>query len=184
MAVDRQGVAWVLSDEGLLFRVSTTDGSCSPTDFAPGQSTFLRNSEWASSPTSRGADPRRSTYGGDGTFGRIDLSSFRVSLVGNWRLGASELSGTADTRIFAFTRGETTSFSEIDPHSGVVLSRRWWADQIDRSYAIASSGGDFLAVRRRARLQVRAAYEERSSPTIDLGVSVVGAGSSTCAAVD
>ena len=184
MAVDRQGVAWVLSDEGLLFRVSTTDASCSPTDFAPGQSTFFKFGMGFATDTP-GGQSETLYIGGDGTFGRIDLSSFRASLVGQWRLGASELSGTADARMFAFTRGETTSFSEIEPHSGAVMSESVVGEvEIRHSYAVASSGGAFWLFADARAYSYETATRKATLANEDLGVSVVGAGSSTCAAVD
>lgn len=38
MAVDRSGTAWVLYDNGELFKVNTTDGSCAPSGFVAGSS--------------------------------------------------------------------------------------------------------------------------------------------------
>jgi hypothetical protein len=37
MAIDRNATAWVLYDSGQLFKVSTSDASCTPTSFAAGQ---------------------------------------------------------------------------------------------------------------------------------------------------
>src|SRR5262249_19547628 len=40
MAIDRNAVAWVCDNAGNLFKVSTSDGSCTPTNFQAGQQGF------------------------------------------------------------------------------------------------------------------------------------------------
>jgi hypothetical protein len=102
MAVDRDGRAWVLYQNGAMFSVSTADASCSPTTFTPNQAGFeLFGMGFASDAEGSEAEtlyvaggPMASIAMGSSTLGTIDEASLVLTSLGTLP-GWPELTGTA-----------------------------------------------------------------------------------------
>lgn len=154
MAVDRSGTAWMNTQDGGLYRVSTQDASCTPTSFDKGQHGFTRFGMAFASNTSGSDDETLFVSGIDEIFGgpglgKIDLSSMKLTPIGNYPgalagMGA-ELTGTGEGNLYGFfttvpnatlariekTNASTSEDKELD---GVSTGTAW---------AFSFWGGDF-----------------------------------------
>ncbi|AKV00034.1 hypothetical protein AKJ09_06697 [Labilithrix luteola] len=202
MAVDRKGIAYILFsdrgagvDDGRLFRVSTANAACISTSFVPNQHGFLRFGMGFAANT---VGPTETLYvagseqdNGATGLARIDIPSFKLSKVGNFRpdIGNAELTGTGDGRLYGFYADNTSSpafIGEIDTQTGhivgqtqmktVTLGNGWafafWGGDF---YMFTSPGGGFSTITR-YRPSDNTEAVVGSVPTV-----VVGAGVSTCA---
>jgi hypothetical protein len=199
MAVDRQGVASVLFGTGELFRVSTLTASCKPTSFVNDPSLFAGNFGMGFSANQNdpgetlfiaGADT--SNPGGLSTLGRIDTKTFDLSVIApiNKAIGSPELTGTGDARLFAFGPDSPTShLAEIDKATATVKSDvllNLNNQTAISSWAFAFWGGDFYFF---TSEQPGASIVHRYTPggtttppaVAQIGLTIVGAGVSTCA---
>ena len=152
MSVDRAGTAYVVFNDGHLFRVSTADARCAATTHVPNQGGWLTFG--LGFPANR-TDPGERLYVTEADFmgpslglGWIDTTSVRLTIVGPYSqtLGRSELTGTRDGRLFAFSLDTTagSNLSEIDPTSARVVSSVHLAVGTPNSaWAGAFYGGDF-----------------------------------------
>ena len=191
MAVDRRGIAWVLYDDGKLFRVSILDAHCTlagapdhaPLTFGMGFST-----------DGPGKDDKLYVAGDDAdhVLATLDPGSLRWSAIGKIPVPgrrSPELTGTGDGKLFAFVADPAPGFvQEVDRASGKLVGRR---DNLrgeagtPEAWAFAHYGGVFYifstvggnpslhAVKRKT-----GAY---SLVRDHLPFEVVGAGVSTCA---
>lgn len=199
MAVDRQGIAYVLFDNGELFRVSTLTASCKATSFKPGQDGF--NSKFGMGFSANTSDPGETLYvaGTDvvtanaiSSFGTIDPKTFHLTMIGpaSQYIGNPELTGTGDARLYGF--GPTTPlshFAEIDKPTAKVVNDV--LIDLDLSFAAAWAfafwGGDFYFFT--AQQPGGSSVVHRYTPgqttkppqVADIGLTIVGAGVSTCA---
>ena len=121
MAVDRRGVAYVLYDDGSLYRVSTATAACTATSFAVGQNGFQTFGMGFASDFGGAAERLYvSDNDFDGTLrglGFIDTTTFKLSFVGPYGadIRRSELTGTGDGRLFAFWP-DNLSGRRLAPH--------------------------------------------------------------------
>jgi hypothetical protein len=171
MAVDRQGVAWIqgsiqvgASAEWYLYRVSTTDATCSGSIILPGVHNFETaggGETFVASQSNPEAETLYSTlisgFAGSGSqfsVSTIDTTNGSVLPVGQLNSdGASgmSLTGTGDARLFAAESPTSTSdagtdivFTERDPATAAVKSTK--NVTIPPSYIVISMtfwGGDF-----------------------------------------
>jgi hypothetical protein len=198
MAVDRQGVAYVLFASGELFRVSTLTASCKPTSFGSDEDLFSLNFGMGFS--SNKDDPGETLFiaganlnnpGATSTLGKIDPSKFKLSPIGllSKPIGNPELTGTGDARLFAFGPGIPNShLAEIDKDTAVVKSDVLVnLNQSNISaWAFAFWGGDFyFFTSEQPGFSVVHRYTPGASPTppvvAQVNLTIVGAGVSTCA---
>jgi hypothetical protein len=207
MAVDRQGVAYVLFRRSeQLFRVSTATGACTetPARYVPRQFGFgLFGMGFA---TNAGGPTETLYVAGEGTqgggtatgLGRINTSTFTLTPIGEFSpaIRQAELTGTGFDRLFAFYKkqpGSTTSYiGEIDPQTARVSRERRF-DRVDQGFgwAFAYWGGDFymfyapqastLVKRWRPSDDSTADVPTSTDPAGDDVGIIVGAGVSTCA---
>lgn len=202
MAVDQQGVAFVVFDDGRLYRVSTLDASCSTTPYVVDQQGFHTFGMGFAVDNASGAGGE-SLYvvenpgGGNGRrslgLGRIDLQTFDLRFLGGFdrTIQRAELTGTGDGRLYAF-HGDPfnttrSTISELDKATGRVLAASNVAVAAEpAAFAFAFWGGRFYVFTARSS---RGASEVRefdpdartTRVVANLSSTVVGAGVSTCA---
>jgi hypothetical protein len=199
MAVDRQGIAYVLFNDGELFRVSTLTASCKPTAFVAAQGGFPLGFGMGFS--SNANDPGETLFVSGNDFsdggsakllGSIDVFTFNLSTVGMYDkiIGNPELTGTADARLFGFGPGIPDShLSELDKSNASVISDTLvQLNQNPQSaWAFAFWGGDFYffttaAVQGTTEVHRYTPGGSTSPPAVaSIDLTIVGAGVSTCA---
>ena len=188
MAVDRQGTAWILFNDGNIFHVDTLTASCSATGYQPGQqgwSTFgmgfVSDTVGSEAETLYVAE-----YFGAG-IGKIDPQELTLSVVAPFDAinTAAELTGTGDSRLYGFFQGSPIIIAEIDKSNGHIISQ---APQptvnIGSGWAFAFWGGDFyLFTSPTGDSQIdRYRPSDGTTTTVltNIGDNIVGAGVSTC----
>lgn len=197
MSIARDAFAYVLYDNGELFKVSTMDLSCTQTSFAT-DATYRVFGMGFSTDVGGGTTDTLFIAGGQSVvpmskLGRLDVSSFAptplVDLTG-W----PELTGTGDAKLWGFfpdgpMGGSTPFVARIDKVSG-ALSSSFPAPSlagIPNSWAFAFWGGSFWIFLRRAAEASTSIWEMKASDgtlsagLMDTGRTIVGAGVSTCA---
>jgi len=189
MAVDRKGTAWVLFNDGHLFKVSTKDASCTATSFAVGQAGFttfgmgfVADSSGSTSETLYVAN-----YDGSG-LGKINTSTLKLTFVGDYgsALGAGELTGTGTARLFAFFNQDPVIVAELNKSTGKAIKQKPVSPlTVGGGWAFAHWGGDFYLFTAPSFSSQITQYNFDTGKTTtvksDLGYIVVGAGVSTCA---
>ena len=198
MAVDRKGVAHVLFNDGELFRVSTLTASCKATGFVGQQNGFPLLFGMGFSANK--GDPGETLFvsgnnsddiGSQNRLGRIDLTTFELFDVGilSESLRSPELTGTGDSRLFGFSPGVPDShLVEIDKTTAVISSDVVFDLKQDPiiAWAFAFWGGDFYVFTSASQgSSVVHRYTPggvTSPPVVSvIGLTIVGAGVSTCA---
>jgi hypothetical protein len=209
MAVDRSGVAWVNFTSGKLFKVSTTDASCSATSFNPTKygtrrvgmgfsSNAAGSKEETLFVTPFTQDPFGGASTGDG-LAQIDLGSFTLSKVGNFTngLGAkpSELTGTGDGQLYGFFTTSPAKLAEIDKGSAATPTagqKTLTGVSTGNAWAFSFWGGDFwfytsgVSTQNPNETSKVTQYKKSGDGSISvvkssIGFNIVGAGVSTCA---
>ena len=195
MAVDRRGVAYVLYDDGNLYRVSTATGACTPTTFAPGQNGFQTFGMGFASDFN-GAAERLYVSANDQDLsatglGFIDTTTFALSVIGPFGvpIPRSELTGTGDGRLFAYwpdnVPGGGSHLTELNKATGGALAQTDLpVGDISDAFAFAFWGGDFWIFTSGGGptdvSRFRPADGTTTTPTTHPS-TIVGAGVSTCA---
>lgn len=198
MAVDRHQNAYVVFDDGQLFKVDVAHGQCSATDYVPGQSGFslfgMGFATNAGGPSETlfvaAADPM--DPGSPHALATIDTTSFALRVVAPFdpSVELPELTGTGDGRLFAFDRdpsGNGSFVDQIDTRTASVLLHDPVSINQGDGWAFAFWGGDFwtftaapgsplTSIVTRFRPSDGSVEEVASLPSL-----VVGAGVSTCA---
>ncbi|MDC0740410.1 hypothetical protein [Polyangium mundeleinium] len=192
MAVDRDATAYVLYDDGHLFRVSTVDASCEGTSFVPKTGAFGR---FGMGFSTDGPDVTKETlyvadYGGSG-LGRIDLATMELETLGFYDaiFDSAELSGTGDGHLWGFFTTAPPIVAELDPKTSHVLSQSSQPSlDIGTAWAFAFWGGDFYLFTCPGVASRIDRYRPKDGTTVNLksniGFRVVGAGVSTCAPLE
>lgn len=198
MAVDRQGVAYVLFSDGELFRVSTLTASCEFTSFVAQQGGFPLTFGMGFSSTPGGQDETLFVAGDDldnpsapSTLAILDTATFGLGPVGplSSPITRLELTGTGDARLFGFSPTKPDShLAEIDKATATVTSDVLLdLNQGDiTSWAFAFWGGDFyFFTSEQPGLSVVHRYTPGGTTTppavAQIDLTIVGAGVSTCA---
>jgi hypothetical protein len=201
MAVDRDATAWVLYQDGQIFRVSSTDVSCTATSFVPNQAGFevfgmgyVADAPGSSEETlyvSGGSLASVST--GAATLGRID-SSLTLTAIGGLP-GWPELTGTGAAELWGFFPDTSPpSVRQIDQSSGAT-PRTFPMSELGSSvgaqaWAFAFWGGRFFVFYQGATdLTTNIWRLDPADGSVvevlhDTGYRIVGAGVSTCAPVE
>jgi hypothetical protein len=109
MAVDQTGIAYVLYDDGHLFRVRTADAFCQATPFRVGQEGFVTfGMGYSQNPSGIGETlyiaSDQSEAGAPSQLGLIDTTQFAVHAIGPFppQIASAELTGTGAGDLFAF----------------------------------------------------------------------------------
>ena len=201
MAVDRSGLAYVVYQDGELFKVSTKDARCRSTTFLATDPDFTN---FGMGFTANKTDPGESLYvlgyvpdAATATLGKIDVTTFALDHVGPITppLNADgELTGTSDGRLFSYAVSSdltTADFLELDPTSAKTINRKTLPVPPGQAWAFAFWGGDFYLFNAPANPDgspptksnvTRYRPSDGSIATIATYAElIVGAGVSTCA---
>ncbi len=192
MAVDRRGVAWILYNDGRIYRASTRDAQCTETKFEPVQQgpksfgmAFVTDGPASTHDTlflaTDEAEPGLAT---------LDLTTLRMSPVVRYQpqggtVGAYDLTGTGDGRVFGIGP-EPARIVELEPKTARILVEKKLIELPDMyAWAIAHYWGSFYVFAaasgnsRVTRFDWSTGQEERIFD--DVGFVITGAGVSTCA---
>ncbi len=221
MAVDRDAVAYVNYVEsdpvlggdtaGAVFKVSTTDASCTPTPIKL-ISGWFRLGMGFSSDTVMGASEKlfvtgTGNVGGNTSpgLGRIDLVTNNLVTLGQFTGALSgqsaELTGTGDARLFGFFTTTPVAVAEIDkggnanPAGTIVKTTALPKVETPAAWAFSFWGGDFYLYTapdpstNPGRTTNVSRYRPSDGTTepaymTNIGFTIVGAGVSTCAPVE
>lgn len=193
MAVDRSGFAWVLYSDGTLFHMDVKTAHCTATSYQPKQLTAFELFGMgfvSDQPGSQSEHLYLGAYGGDG-IATLDVSTLKVERVGyyNGVSGPAEMTGTGNARLFGFFLSEPVEVAEIDKGTSKVLSETELPTiDIGDAWAFAFWGGDFWLF---TSPDGPTSHVDRYRPSDgtttrmidDAGISIVGAGVSTCAPI-
>ena len=199
MAVDRQGVAYVVFSDGQLFRVSTLTATCKATGFVPQQNGFPPT--FGMGFTANDNDPGETLFvsganlddsGTVSTLGTIDPTTFELTIVGQYNqpIGNPELTGTKDGRLYAFgPEIPDTHLASIEKTTAVVTSDTLLqlGQSANSAWAFAFWGGEFYFFTEDDQNTMIVHRYTSGGPTAPPAVAavegliIVGAGVSTCA---
>jgi hypothetical protein len=198
MAVDRKGIAYILFTDEHLYRVSTLNAACLGTSYVPRQSNFgtfgmgfATNEVGPTETLYVYGDDLRSTGAARG-LARIDISTFKLTTVGDPGIRQAELTGTGGGNLYAFytrvlNQGVPSYIGQLDTTTGQLVSEKEF-DDVDQGngWAFAFWGGDFYMFT--APKTIGTGIVTRYRPSNDthqqiatLPSVIVGAGVSTCA---
>lgn len=195
MAVDRTGMAFVLFQSGNIYKVSTTDASCSASGYKPSQlgwdrfgMGYVSDAAGSESETLFVIDGSNIGGGANKGLGKISSAGL-LSSVGQFDMGlagrTAEVTGLGDGRLFAFFVGDSgSSVAEIDKGTGKVVSNEPQALPSISAWAFAHWGGSFYLFNGDGGPSKVHKYTPGKGTTqvvADAGYSIVGAGVSTCA---
>jgi hypothetical protein len=181
MAIDRYGTAWVEYTDGRLFAVDTSNATCRPTAFRPGQSGFETfGMGYAKNPESPSGE---TLYVSGVGLASLDTKTFDLKFLGSLTYGRTELTGL-DQQLFAFSVGsgviaglnKKTGATEVVYRTSAVAERA--------AFAFAQWGGDFWVFTGNDKSIVTQYSPTENKSTVvvaNTGMLIVGAGSSTCA---
>jgi hypothetical protein len=204
MAVDRQGIAWVLYSDGAMFKVSIGDARCQRTTYVPSASGALTFGMGFATDAPGGTTEKLyiAANASDHTLSAIDTEERNPTARDLGTLVVSdqnpELTGTADARLYGFypaTR-EPAYVQEIDRRTAAPIGTKWTLGDkaLGRvsAYAFAQWGGKFYVFATSATGQFGAdessmvhvvdrATGKHSVLLENIAYRIVGAGVSTCA---
>jgi hypothetical protein len=200
MSVDRDGMAWVGYNSGQLYRVSTSDASCTPSARTPGAGGF---SIFGMGFVALDGDPDRDqlfiagnraldlSFDFQTALGTIDSAGLVTTRVGPLDGAIPELTGTGDGKLWAFYAQDTPPrLNRLDPASGATLETHTLGSiggGGSTAWAIAFWGGDFWLFMRATGAPSTTVYRvdgktfEQRAVLPATGRGIVGAGVSTCA---
>ncbi len=196
MAIARDAFAYVLYDDGELFKVSTDTLACTKTAFQPDATYrvfgmgFSTDSPGAMTDTLFIAGGQSVTPASK--LGRLDVATF-APMPGADLVGWPELTGTGSAQLWGFFPiGTATPFvARIDKTSG-AFSQTFMAPELNgnaSSWAFAFWGGSFWIFYQRDSdastkvWEMKAATGAVTEAVANTGRTIVGAGVSTCAPV-
>jgi hypothetical protein len=191
MAVDRQGIAYIVFNDGELFRVSTGTRACLSTGFAPNQQGFSTTFGMGFS-TNPGGTGETLFLAGDGvpSLTTLDVKTFQIGPVLNFSLTAAELTGTGGGGLFGFwdpsgNTGPDSAIVQIDKATGQVTNSSTLAGVSQGTgWAFAFWGGDFYTFTAPGGSSVVTRYDPNAQTVTQVASTdeiIVGAGVSTCA---
>lgn len=197
MAIDRRGTAWVEYTDGRLFAVDTSNATCKPTAFRPGQTGFTTfgmgyvkngsDADGGAADGGAGADADAAAgetlYVAGAGLASLDTKTFDLTFLGSLSFGRTELTGLGN-ELYAFSVGSGV-IANLDKTTGATKSTyRTSATDSQAAFAFAQWGGDFWLFTGSVRSQVTQYSPSSDTSKVvvaDTGMLIVGAGSSTCA---
>ncbi|HEY8087831.1 MAG TPA: hypothetical protein VIF09_08300 [Polyangiaceae bacterium] len=191
MAVDRQGIAYIVFNDGELFRVSTGTAACVPTGFAPNQKNFSTTFGMGFS-TNQVGTGETLFLAGDGvpSLTTLDVKTFQIGTILPFSLAAAELTGTGGGGLFGFwdpggSTGTDSAIVQIDKATGQVTNSSTLHGVAQGSgWAFAFWGGDFYTFTAPGASSVVTRYDPNAQTVTQVAATdeiIVGAGVSTCA---
>jgi hypothetical protein len=192
MAVDQKAVAWVVYDDGNLFKVDTATARCEATSFQVGQDGFNKFGMGFVFEPSTGVDTlyiaNNLMVDGKTELATVSFPSLVVTLVGPITAGSAELTGTGDGGLWGFVPYDENPDGQavlvrLDPASGATLESYAYPTLTDSgSWAVKFWGGSFWIFLGTSVYQVpRDTPQTIRTAIADTGRDIVGAGVSTCA---
>jgi hypothetical protein len=203
MAVDHTGIAYIVFQDGELFRVSTATTACEPTPFVPQQHGFTVNFGMGFSQDSSDAgeslyvassDPNPGTgLGPPSQIATIDVTQgYALNIVGttNPPIFSPELTGTGAGDLFGFwgpdgNRGPNSAIVQIDKATAQVTSSSALPGiSQGTGWAFAFWGGDFYTFTAPVSTTVVTRFRPSDGSIVQVLQTdqvIVGAGVSTCA---
>ncbi|HEX3775017.1 MAG TPA: hypothetical protein VHV51_11170 [Polyangiaceae bacterium] len=198
MAVDRAGVAYVLFDDGELFRVSTRDASCQATPFQVGQLGFqtfgmgFSTDQNALGETLYVDQIQSRTTGPSLGLGTIDVQTYQLGFIGTFddpTNAGGELTGNGESQLYGYffhTTGSGGTLTQLDRQSGKTISSvALPIGNAQSSLAFAFWGGQFYIFTSQLTNPTTVTRYSPSdgSPQVvaDYAGTITGAGVSTCA---
>jgi hypothetical protein len=195
MAVDRQGIADVVFDDGELFRVSTANASCEAAPFTPNQDGFLTFGMGFASDANASTETlyiSADTQEGSTAQGLASVdSNFVVHPLGPLSsVVGAELTGTGGGQLFGFYSHTDnmgpTYIGEIDKARAVVIAETAMPGVVQgTAWAFAFWGGDFYIFTSPSGTGSTVSRYRTSDGSLTtiatLDDLIVGAGVSTCA---
>jgi hypothetical protein len=194
MAVSRSGIAYSVFTDGNLFRIDTHTGACTATSYTPNQQDFTTFGMGFVADPNTGVDTLYVAQGVGPSSTRklatIDTTTFDLNVVGTFSafLPRSEVTGTADGRLFAYwidSPGPGSHIAEVDPSTAVVLGATPLSvGSRNVAFAFAFWGGDFYIFTSSGGGSdvTRFRLSDGSETLIGTApATIVGAGVSTCA---
>jgi hypothetical protein len=199
MSLDRDGVAWVEYSGGLiggnqLFHVSTTDASCTATQFKGGKSGFEQFGMGFVSDVAGGNAETLYVAGAPiiplskPTLGKLDVGTLAIDPFGKNLQGHCELSGTGLGDLWGFfPDGQRPRISKLDKATGdetmvIELDKAVAGDP--KAWAYAFWGGDFWLFLQKELEPGTTVYHVTPQGLKDKWTTdkhITGAGVSTCA---
>jgi hypothetical protein len=196
MAVDRKGVAYIVFTDEHLYRVSTLNAACLGTSYVPRQSNFglfgmgFATNEVGPTETLYVHGDRRNS--GANGLARIDISTFKLTPVGDPGIEHAELTGTGAGNLYAFYNRDVTNatpptfIGQLDTINGQVSGEKQFNDvDMGNGWAFAFWGGDFyMFTAPNNTTSVITRYRpsnDTHQQIATLPAVIVGAGVSTCA---
>jgi hypothetical protein len=197
MSIDRSAGAWVLYNDGEIFRVDTATARCASTAFVPGQEgfdvfgmAFVADAPGGSAETLFIAGQEAGEVPRDpAKLGRIDLGSLDVTYVASLA-SFPDLTGTGAAELWGFFPFQSPAVVQrIDKADGTVDRTQTIPFDFTgtTAWAFAFWGGDFYLFVEGETEASSTIYRLETdtgttSPILpDTGYSIVGAGVSTCA---
>lgn len=188
MSVDRSGEAYVFYSSGHLYFVSTTTAQCTPTNYqhpvSPAKSSYqLGMGFTAKAPSSS----EQVLYINSPDFGlaTIDLQTLAPTKLNVLQSTLAELTGGPDARLFIY-ESSTTELSEIDRSTYQTQLLHTFNQKNVTAFAFARYAGVFYVFTAggSALRTVTTMFDPQTNIESvrdpDIGVTVVGAGQSTC----
>jgi hypothetical protein len=181
MAIDRRGTAWVEYTDGRLFAVDTTNATCKPTAFRPGQTGF---ETFGMGYSLNGDSSNGETLYVSGVgLAALDTKTFDLKFLGSLTYGRTELTGL-DKQLFAFSVGSGVIAGLNKTNGATEVTYRTTAVAERAAFAFAQWGGDFWVFTgdQHSIVTQYSPTQDKSKVVVDnTGMLIVGAGSSTCA---
>jgi len=183
MAIDRWGTAWVEFTDGRLFSVDTSNASCKPTAFQPGQTGFsVFGMGYAKNDDSDTSHDETLYVSGDG-LAALDTKTMQLSFKGSLTYGRTELTGMG-SQLFAFAVGSGVVAGLDKTNASTKVTYRTSAVNETAAFAFAQWGGAFWLFTGNDLSSVTKydpTTDDSSVVVENTGMLIVGAGSSTCA---
>jgi hypothetical protein len=198
MGVDRTPTAWVLYNNGQLFKVSTTDASCQPTSFSAPAGLgnfgmgFASNSMGSSDETLfiAGGPVGASAGSSTSTFATLSFPNLATSTKGTVQ-GWPELTGTGDGALWGFFPSATDipRVAQLDKGSGAdgTVFHLPSLSGMPMAWAFAQWGGSYWIFLMKDFDSSTTVYKvdgqsgALTTAKANTGRTIVGAGVSTCA---
>jgi hypothetical protein len=197
MAVDRQANAWINYNDGTIWKLDIATGKCSATAWSKAQKGWLR---FGMGFSTNGANTTDETLflnpmnelGTSNTNGlvKVDLTTMAPTSVGRFTTTlatqSAELTGTGDGRLYGFFTTAPASLAGIERTTGATPSvQKLGSLSTGSAWAFSFWGGDFWFYTANgansAVTRLKTADNTLSTVVANTGMTIVGAGVSTCA---
>jgi len=200
MAVDRDGIAWVRHSDGLVWKVSTTDLTCTPTKYQPQSEAFIKFGMGFATESKGGSAETLYLSDSNGAgLAKLDTKTLGLSFIGPYTGDlagtTSELTGTGDGKLYGFFVTSPAQIAEISKATGDIIDPKPLTGvYAGTAWAFSFYGGDFFIYTNAAGSSglpkdnggsdVTKYSPSDGSITVvksKIGFTIVGAGVSTCA---